>query len=49
MQSGVVTLTLLSGLYNMFCEYRPRSFGLRLRVDHSTGLNGLPCLIEGGD
>jgi hypothetical protein len=30
-QSGVVTLTLLSSLNNMFCEYRPHSFGLGLR------------------
>src|SRR5438876_3215902 len=33
----------------MFREYRPHNFGLSLRVDHSAGLNRLPCLIEGSD
>jgi putative ABC transport system substrate-binding protein len=42
-------LTLLSSLNNMFCEYRPHGFGLSLRVDHSSGLNGLPCFIESTD
>jgi hypothetical protein len=45
----MVTLTLLSGLNNMFCEYRPHSFGLSLGVDHAAGLNGPPRLIECSD
>jgi hypothetical protein len=45
----MVTLAILSGRNNMFREYRSHSFGLSLWVDHSAGLNRLPCLIEGGD
>src|SRR5438105_3866439 len=33
----------------MFREYRPHNCGLSLRVNHSAGLNCLPCLIEGSD
>src|SRR5207253_1471162 len=33
----------------MFRESRPHNCGLSLRVNHSAGLNCLPCPIEGSD